>query len=657
MDNIEKRIKHLTSEIIKHNNAYYVNNSPTISDIEYDILYKELSQLLEEYPQYLTHDSPVNKITTDSSKGFKQHTHISKMYSLDNTYNTDELDSFLKKSSAPEYCVECKIDGLAIDLVYINGKFSRAITRGDGLIGDDVTNNFLQINWVPLEIDKKTGIIEIRGEVYITKEQFKKINLKLLKEGKKTYANPRNLASGSLKLHSSKQVKQRVLSFKAYEVISDFFQKQHEKLNWLEDNGFDTPDWKVTDKNGVSKVLLSINSNKPTYDFDIDGAVIKVNSCQLQQKLGYNTKNPKWATAFKFDTERVCTTLLDIEFSVGRTGVVTPIAILKPVLIGGTVVKRATLHNESYILDLGLSQGCQVFLEKGGEIIPKIVGIYGIPNKEKQIRYPATCPSCGSPLQNIAGEVKWFCPNKTSCKSQLVEALSLFVSKKAMNIDGFGEEFSKLVINLNLVTRLSDIYNITFDDLSDIEGLGKKSISKLLKSIHDSREAPLENFIYGLGIPMVGVVTAKLLVKNLKTLYKISKSSQDELEQIEGLGYVVSSNIYNWFINKENRELITSFRRILKHKKYISKDIKNNSLENKKICITGTFEGYKRDDIIDLIESHGGIYVNSVTTDTDILLSGEGKIGNKLKDAEKYKTKIIHNLNFLTNGTSETTVN
>lgn len=657
MDNIEKRIKHLTSEIIKHNNAYYVNNSPTISDLEYDILYKELSQLLEEYPQYLTHDSPVNKITADSNNGFKQHTHISKMYSLDNTYNTEELDSFIKKTAAPEYCVECKIDGLAIDLVYINGKFTRAITRGDGLIGDDVTQNFLQIKDVPLEIDMKSGIIEIRGEVYITKDQFQKINLKLLKHGKKTYANPRNLASGSLKLHSTVEVKRRGLSFKAYEVISDFFLKQHDKLNWLESNGFDTPDWKVTDKNGVSKVLSTINSNKPNYNFDIDGAVIKVNGCLLQKKLGYNTKNPKWATAFKFDTERVCTTLLDIEFSVGRTGVITPIAILKPVLIGGTVVKRATLHNESYILELGLSQGCHVFLEKGGEIIPKIVGIYGIPNKEKQIRYPAVCPSCGSTLQNISGEVKWFCPNKTSCKAQLIEALALFVSKKAMNIDGFGEELSKLLINLNLVSRLSDIYNITFEDLEDIEGLGNKSITKLLKSIEASREAPLENFIYSLGIPMVGVVTAKLLAKNLKTLYKISKASQNELEQIEGLGYVVSSNIYNWFRNNENRELISSFRRILKHKKYISSTNNDNSLEGKKICITGSFDGYKRDDIIKLIESKGGTYIDSVNKNTDILISGDGKVGNKLKDAEKYKTKIIHNLNFLTNGTSETTVN
>ena len=652
MDNIEKRIKHLTSEIIKHNNAYYVNNSPTISDLEYDILYKELSQLLEEYPQYLTHDSPVNKITADSNSGFKQHTHISKMYSLDNTYNTEELDSFIKKTSAPEYCVECKIDGLAIDLVYINGKFTRAITRGDGLIGDDVTQNFLQIKDVPLEIDMKSGIIEIRGEVYITKDQFQKINLKLLKNGKKTYANPRNLASGSLKLHSTSEVKRRGLSFKAYEVISDFFLKQHDKLNWLESNDFDTPDWKVTDKNGVSKVLSTINSNKPNYNFDIDGAVIKVNGCLLQKKLGYNTKNPKWATAFKFDTERVCTTLLDIEFSVGRTGVITPIAILKPVLIGGTVVKRATLHNESYILELGLSQGCQVFLEKGGEIIPKIVGIYGIPNKEKQIRYPAVCPSCGSTLQNITGEVKWFCPNKTSCKAQLIEALALFVSKKAMNIDGFGEELSKLLINLNLVSRLSDIYNITFEDLEDIEGLGNKSITKLLKSIEASREAPLENFIYSLGIPMVGVVTAKLLAKNLKTLYKISKASQNELEQIEGLGYVVSSNIYNWFRNNENRELISSFRRILKHKKYVSSTNNDNSLEGKKICITGSFDGYKRDDIIKLIESKGGTYIDSVNKNTDILISGDGKVGNKLKDAEKYKTKIIHNLNFLTNGTT-----
>ena len=656
MDNIEKRIKRLTSDIIKYNTAYYIDNAPIISDIEYDIKYKELSQLLEENPKYLTTDSPVNKITTDNTKGFKQRSHLSQMYSLDNTYNTDELDSFLRKASTNEYCVECKIDGLAIDLVYIDGKFSRAITRGDGSIGDDVTNNFLQIKDVPLTIDKTEGTIEIRGEVYITKSQFQKINLKLAKSGNKPYANPRNLASGSLKLHSTTEVKKRGLSFKAYEVISEFFLKQHEKLNWLEENGFDTPDWKVVDTKNVSKVLNSISQKKSTYDFDIDGAVIKVNNTQLQRKLGYNNKYPKWATAFKFDTERVCTTLLDIEFSVGRTGVITPIAILKPVLIGGTVVKRATLHNEAFILDLGLSPGCQVFLEKGGEIIPKIVGLYGLPNKDKQIRYPAVCPSCGSPLQNIQGEVKWFCPNKFSCKAQLVEALALFVSKKAMNIDGFGEEISKLLINLELVQWLPDIYCLEYSDLEGVAGFKKTSINKLLKAIENSKDAPLENFIYSLGIPTVGVVTAKILVKHFKTLYKLSKASLSEIEAIDGLGYVVSNNIYNWFHSDDGKQLISAFRRILKHKKYITPASNDNSLENKKICITGSFDGYHRDDIISLIESKGGTYTSNVTKETDILLSGDGKVGNKLKDAEKYKTQIIHNLNFLTNGSTETTI-
>ena len=649
MDNIGKRIQHLTKEILKLNEAYYVDNNPLVSDIEYDILYKELSQLLEENPKYLTPDSPVNKITSDSKKGFNQVNHITPMYSLENTYNSEELDAFLRKVNTTEYCVEYKIDGLAVDLVYKEGKLARAITRGDGYIGDDVTKNFLQIENVPREVDR-FSTVEIRGEVYISKKQFQDLNLELIKNGSKPYANPRNLASGSLKLHSSKEVKKRKLSFKAYEVTSDFFQKQHEKLNWLEDQGFDTPDWKVVDKNGISSVLNAISLKKPKLDFDIDGAVIKVNNCQLQRKLGFNTKYPKWATAFKFDTEKVITTLLDIEFSVGRTGVITPVAILEPVLIGGTVVKRATLHNESFILDLGLSKGCKVFLEKGGEIIPKITGIYGLPVKEKQIRFPAVCPCCGTELHNIPGEVKWFCPNNTSCPAQLVEALSLFVSKKAMNIIGLGEELSKLLVNTGLVKTLDDLYYLEYSDLERLDGFQKTSINKLLKAIKVSRESHLENFIYGLGIPMVGVVTAKILVKHFKTLYKISKATLFELEAIEGLGYVVSSNIYSWFRNNENKQLIKRFRRILKHKKYISLDTINNSLENKKICITGSFEGYKRDDIIKMIEDRGGIPVNSVTKETDILLSGEGKVGNKLKDAEKYNTKIITNLNFITNG-------
>lgn len=649
MKHLEQHIKTLTDEINRYNTAYYVKNQPLISDREYDRKYKELAELLEKYPEFIQDNSPILSIGDDRNTGFKQVVHKYKMYSLKNTYNTDELDHFIRNAKSPEYCIEYKIDGLAIELTYINGNLVTCVTRGDGTVGDDVTANCKYVSGIPEKIDTDLSEVFIRGEVYISKEDFKNLNLKQLQAGGKLYANPRNLASGSLKLLSPKKVKSRMLRFIGYEVLHDSFSKQHEKLNWLLRMGFEVPGFKVLGADQIIVALTKISNARPSLLFEIDGAVIKVNDCKRQNSLGFNNKFPKWATAFKFEVgEKSFTKLLDIEFTVGRTGTVTPIAILQPVNISGSTVSRATLHNEDFLNELGLNKGCQVFVEKGGEIIPKITGVYGV-NKGDKFYFPTHCPSCGTELVKMPQEVRWYCPNRLGCEAQLIECLSHFVSKKAMDIDGFGEETCKLLYQVGLITNLLDIYSLCECDLLTVPGFKARSVNKLLAAIQQSKQVPIERFIYAIGIPGVGETTSKLLMKEFKTLYKLCRASIEDLSAIEGIGEHLSNIIYEWFSNKQNRQLIRSFRRILIHKKYIHISNKSNSLENQYICITGTFDGYKRDDIIKLIEERGGIYNKKIGRDTTILLWGEGEPGNKIRDAKTRGVRIERSLSNIIN--------
>ena len=641
-----KYIEELRNKLHHHNYLYYIKDAPEISDIEFDKILNELVSLENKYPQYFDANSPSQRVGSSLSNSFKTFNHKYRMYSLENSYSREDLvkwneriEKNLGKNNL-SYSCELKLDGVSISLSYEKGLLKKALTRGDGIQGDDVTENIKTINSIPLKLNRAIDYdFTIRGEVIIEKKDFTEMNKIRERNGDTKYMNPRNTASGSIKLINSLEVKKRPLKCYFFQIISENYNilNQTEALNLVEDLGFKTLKTSRFCKN-INDVFDYINfwdKRKNDLNFEIDGIVIKVNNLGYQKDLGYTSKFPRWAIAYKFATERAETKLIDVEYQVGRTGVVTPVAVLEPVLINGTKVKRASLHNKDQIEKLNLHQNEYVFVEKGGEIIPKIVGI----NKEKRssdakpVMFSEICPCpIQSNLVKIAGEAQHYCVNHKKCPPQILGRFKHFISRKAMNIDGFGIETIERLIKINELKNFSDIYALSKQKLISIDRMAEKSAQNLLTAIKNSISQPFHKVLFSLGIRHVGETVALNLVNNFKTIENLMNADFDQIISVNEIGDKIAESLIEYFDDVENREEIQQLKYLGLCFK-IRNENKSNTLNNLKFVISGTFQEISREDLKSMILSNGGSVSSSVTKNI-ILIIGENVGPKKISKAD-----------------------
>ena len=641
-----KYIEELRNKLHHHNYLYYIKDAPEISDIEFDQILNELVSLENKYPQYFDANSPSQRVGSSLSNSFKTFNHKYRMYSLENSYSREDLvkwneriEKNLGKNNLSFSC-ELKLDGVSISLSYEKGLLKKALTRGDGIQGDDVTENIKTINSIPLKLNRAIDYdFTIRGEVIIEKKDFAEMNKIRERNGDTKYMNPRNTASGSIKLINSLEVKKRPLKCYFFQIISENYNilNQTEALNLVEDLGFKTLKTNRFCKN-INDVFDYINywdKRKNDLNFEIDGIVIKVNNLGYQKDLGYTSKFPRWAIAYKFATERAETKLIDVEYQVGRTGVVTPVAVLEPVLINGTKVKRASLHNKDQIEKLNLHQNEYVFVEKGGEIIPKIVGI----NKEKRssdakpVMFSEICPCpIQSNLVKIAGEAQHYCVNHKKCPPQILGRFKHFISRKAMNIDGFGIETIERLIKINELKNFSDIYALSKQKLISIDRMAEKSAQNLLTAIKNSISQPFHKVLFSLGIRHVGETVALNLVNNFKTIENLMNADFDQIISVNEIGDKIAESLIEYFDDVENREEIQQLKYLGLCFK-IRNENKSNTLNNLKFVISGTFQEISREDLKSMILSNGGSVSSSVTKNI-ILIIGENVGPKKISKAD-----------------------
>ena len=641
-----KYIEELRNKLHHHNYLYYIKDAPEISDIEFDQMLNELVSLENKYPQYFDANSPSQRVGSSLSNSFKTFNHKYRMYSLENSYSREDLvkwneriEKNLGKNNLSFSC-ELKLDGVSISLSYEKGLLKKALTRGDGIQGDDVTENIKTINSIPLKLNRAIDYdFTIRGEVIIEKKDFAEMNKIRERNGDTKYMNPRNTASGSIKLINSLEVKKRPLKCYFFQIISENYNilNQTEALNLVEDLGFKTLKTNRFCKN-INDVFDYINywdKRKNDLNFEIDGIVIKVNNLGYQKDLGYTSKFPRWAIAYKFATERAETKLIDVEYQVGRTGVVTPVAVLEPVLINGTKVKRASLHNKDQIEKLNLHQNEYVFVEKGGEIIPKIVGI----NKEKRssdakpVMFSEICPCpIQSNLVKIAGEAQHYCVNHKKCPPQILGRFKHFISRKAMNIDGFGIETIERLIKINELKNFSDIYALSKQKLISIDRMAEKSAQNLLTAIKNSISQPFHKVLFSLGIRHVGETVALNLVNNFKTIENLMNADFDQIISVNEIGDKIAESLIEYFDDVENKEEILKLKYLGLCFK-IRNENKNKPLNNLKFVISGTFQEISREDLKSMILSNGGSVSSSVTKNI-ILIIGENAGPKKISKAD-----------------------
>ena len=660
MEQIKDKITQLSKELNKHNHCYYVLSEPLISDFEYDMMMQELQTLEKKYPEYSNPNSPTKRIGTDINVHFKQMKHKYPMLSLGNTYNIQELYDFdarvkriIGNDTDYKYVCELKYDGTAISLVYKNGQLLRAVTRGDGATGDDVTDNIRTIKSIPLILngDDYPDEFEIRGEVIMTHDVFDKLNKEKEKIGEMPFANPRNAASGSLKLLNSYGVGKRSLDAFLYFLLSKNLQSDshYSNLQLAKKWGFKISDnTKIVDNiEGVLDFINFWDSERRKLGFDIDGIVIKVDSRQLQDELGATSKAPRWAISYKFKAERVVSKLLSIDFQVGRTGAVTPVANLEPVRLSGTIVKRASLHNADFIASLDVRLNDIVFVEKGGEIIPKIVGIDKTKRTETSVpfKYAVNCPDCGSLLVRHDGESAYYC-HSLECPPQIKGKIEHFFSKKAMNISG-GESTVKALFDAGFVKNIADLYYLTKKQILTIDRFKSKSADNLLSSIENSKKVPFEKVLYSIGIRYVGSTIAKILVKNMKSIDNIINAKSEQLQEIDEIGERIAESIVNFFGDKKNIDIINKMKinglQFEKHEEENQTEI----LKGLKIVISGTFKNYSRNELKQLIDKNGGKNVSSISKKTTYLLAGKNVGPSKLAKVKKLNIKIISEDEFI----------
>ncbi len=657
MDKIKLRIKHLRNELNKHNHLYYVQAQPYISDFEYDMLMKELLELENKYPEYKSSNSPSQRVGSDLNVEFKQVKHNFPMLSLGNTYSEQEIidfDNRIRKSIDKdfEYVCELKYDGLAIGIRYKNGKLEQAVTRGDGLQGDDVTANVKTIKSIPLELQGANypDEFEMRGEILLPHAGFDKLNKEKAINGEPPFANPRNAASGTLKIQKSSLVAKRPLDCFLYYMVGNKlpYTSHYENLNIARSWGFKISMHlkKCKTINEIFNFIKHWDKERYKLPFDIDGVVIKVNSYKLQEQLGYTAKSPRWAIAYKFKAEQVSTKLLSIDYQVGRTGAITPVANLEPIKLAGTIVKRATLHNQDQIKLLNIKLNDIVYLEKGGEIIPKIVGLNKHTADSKNIKFISKCPACGSELVRIDGEAKHYCLNSSACPPQIKGKIEHFVSRKAMNI-GFAEATIETLYNNGLINNISDLYSLNRKKILSLERLGEKSTQNILKSLDDSKNTPFTKVLFAIGIRHIGETTAKILAKKFKSINTLSSATKEELLNINEIGDKIADSIIDFFSNSKNIEIINKLKEAgLKFE--IDEDIESeNILENKTIVISGSFSKYSRNQLKEMIDRYGGKNTSSISASTNYLLAGKNIGPKKLEKVKKLNIPIISEDEFI----------
>lgn len=672
----DKQSVAMLSKVLRfHEYRYYVLSEPLIADIEYDTLYKKLVELETRNPKLVTPDSPTQRVGNSLNQQFETVAHLVPMLSLDNSYNAADLLDFDRKArdlsglENIKYCVEPKFDGASISLIYEKDILVRATTRGDGVAGEDVTNNIKQIRSIPLSAPfSHYGIeqIEIRGEIIMTKESFASYNTKALEAGTTVLANPRNAASGSLRMKDPKDVAARNLDGFFYHVSyyktgdrrpeteDDPLTSHSSTLKLLWDMGFRSPEREKKVVTGIQDVIdycLAFEAKRDELPYEIDGMVVKVDEIALQEKLGMTSHHPRWAIAFKFKARQATTTLLDVEFQVGRTGAVTPVAKLSPVYLGGVTVSSISIHNEEYIKEKDLQKGDRVLIERAGDVIPQIVR--SIPEartgNEVAIQFPTECPVCKSVLFKEEGEAVWRCIN-IECEAQVVERIIHFVSKDAMDIKSFGEANVRKFYELGLLSDIPSIFRLSDCRLkiSELEGFGKKSIDNLFTAIEASKQQPLYRLIYGLGIRFVGETTAKILANAVTHLLDFANKTEEELMQLEDVGTKVAKSIYGFFRNEQNIAMLKDLEllglKLINEKK---ETVVGGSLTNQSFLFTGTLLQLKRSDAEAMVEEKGGIILSGVSSKLNYLVVGEDA-GSKLEKAKKINTvKIITEEEFL----------
>jgi DNA ligase (NAD+) len=660
--NAKNRIEELTNQLNEHNYNYYVLNQPVIGDFEFDMMLKELEQLEAEFPEFADANSPTKRVGSDLSNDFEQVVHQYQMLSLANAYSEGEVADFdnrIRKviETAFDYVCELKFDGSSISLIYENGELVRAITRGDGEKGDDVTANVRTIRSIPLKLrgNDYPAHFEIRGEIVMPFAVFKALNTELEKAGEQLLANPRNTAAGTLKMKNSKIVASRKLDAYFYYLPGDnvTINGHFESLKKAGEWGFKTSEHTRLCKNldEVFEFLKYWNEARVNLPVATDGVVIKVNSKKLQENLGFTAKSPRWAIAYKFKAENVATTLLSVSYQVGRTGAVTPVANLEPVLIAGTMVKRASLHNADIIANLDLHENDTVFVEKGGEIIPKITGV-DVSKRHpmfQKIKFIEKCPECGTPLIRIEGEAAFYCPNEDECPPQIKGKMEHFVGRKAMDLDGLGEETIDLLYSIGLIRSIADLFKLKKEQLAQLERMGEKSAERILSGIETAKSVPFERVLFSLGIRFVGETVAKTLARKLHTIDVIQSQTIEQLTEIEEIGPRIAESVVDWFAKPKHNEMIAQLKEsgllfTVSEGSIISE---TDKLKGLNIVISGTFEQHSRDELKNLIEQNGGKNVGSISKKTHYILAGENMGPSKLEKAKELGIRIISEDEFL----------
>ncbi|MCP4551237.1 MAG: NAD-dependent DNA ligase LigA [Bacteroidetes bacterium] len=663
------RIEDLSKEIDEHNYNYYVLSQPIISDYDFDVKLKELIDLETKFPKLKRTDSPTQRVGGEITKEFKQVTHKYRMLSLGNTYSEDEIINFDQRirkilTDDPEYVCELKYDGVAIGLTYVDGLLLNAVTRGDGIQGDDVTTNVRTIKSIPLKLHGKyPKEFEIRGEIFYPHQGFKNLNTERLEIGEQAFANPRNAASGTLKMLNSGEVANRPLDCYLYLLYGDNLPhlNHYDNLQAAKKWGFKISNNVAICKNTdeIIEFIHDWDTARKSLSFDIDGVVIKVNSSQQQKVLGFTAKSPRWAISYKFKAERVLSELISITYQVGRTGAITPVANLHPILLGGTIVKRASLHNSDIIEQLDIRIGDQIYVEKGGEIIPKIVSINLAKRKKESIpiKYITHCPECGYELYRNEGEANHYCLNDAQCPPQIKGRLEHFISRKAMNIDSLGEGKIEILYDRKLVRNIDDLYNLNYEMLLGIEKLipatedkkqrkvsfKDKTTRNILSGIKKSKDIPFEKVLFAIGIRFVGGTVANILAQHFKDIDKIKMASYNELISTDGIGDKIANSVIDYFSKEENIALIERLKNhglmFIQEK---SEENLTDYLEGKSIVVSGKFDNYSRDQLKELVTKNGGKNISSISKNTDYILAGENMGPVKLTKANKLHIPIIN---------------
>ena len=652
-------IADLRERLERHNYNYYIKNAPEISDQEYDAMMARLIELERVHPECADPNSPSVRVGSDLTNDFRHVAHAVPMLSLGNTYSKEEVAEFYARVARSlgtdfEICCETKFDGISISLLYVDGSLVQAVTRGDGLAGDDVTANVRTIRSIPLRLHGDyPPRLEMRGEILMPWSSFERLNREREENEEPLFANPRNAAAGTVKLQNSSVVARRGLDAYLYYMLADELptQSHYDNLQFAKTLGFKVSD-AITRCRTLDEIYTYIDhwdTERKNLPVATDGIVLKVDSLAQQRALGFNAKNPRWAIAYKFQAERELTRLESVTFQVGRTGVVTPVANLAPVQLSGTVVRRATLHNEDFVNSLDLHVGDMVYVEKGGEIIPKITGVEIDADKVRgdKVQFVKTCPECGARLVKYEGESAYYCPNDTGCPPQIKGKIIHFITRKAMDIDGLGAETVELLFESGLIRDIADLYDLKAADLAKLPRLGDKSADNIIRSIDASRKVPFNRVLFGLGIRFVGETTAKYLAEHFRSMDAVMQATQEELMESEEVGEKIADSIADYFADESNRTIIERLRKAGLQFEAEERESVSDTLAGRNIVVSGTFREHSRDRLKELIEAHGGKVQSGVAANTDFIIAGDKMGPTKLQKAKKLGIRLVSEEEFI----------